>query len=169
LAIVAFLIGAVSALPWHVAPVGSVGLTAAMVLLVPLIALLAALGLGLGVAARVRRTTLSRLSRLAAAVRRVADGEADRVEDPLGSATSAELAEAINRALKVASVLGNVGEGAIAVDRTYPVVERFGELPVGKIVLVQSVKLQSSLKAGAAQLISNSFRARVRWDVAGVV
>jgi hypothetical protein len=56
LAIVAFLVGAVSVLPWTAAvarggPAGGIA-----VLLVPLVALAAALGLGLVVAARVRRT-----------------------------------------------------------------------------------------------------------------
>lgn len=103
LAIVSFLIGALSALPWRAGPVGGAALTAAMILLLPLVTLLLSLGLGLLVAARVRRATLARLSAFAAQVRKAAEGEIDRVADPLGSGPSAELADAIN------DVLGRAG------------------------------------------------------------
>jgi glucose dehydrogenase len=99
LSIVSFLIGAVSALPWRAGPLGGPALTAAMVLLVPLLALLAALGLGLVVAARVRRTTLSRVANCAAHVRQAMNGEIDSIGDPLGTEPSRELARAITDVL----------------------------------------------------------------------
>lgn len=99
LAISSFLVGTLSALPWRAAPVGSAPLVAAMVLLVPLVALLAALGLGLWVAARVRRATLSRLERCAGQVRQAMNGEISAVADPLGTGPSADLAGAINEVL----------------------------------------------------------------------
>lgn len=99
LAIVAFLIGTVSALPWRMAPLGGAAVTALAVLFVPLVALLAALGLGIAVAARLRRGTLSALSALTVQVEQARAGEIDRVLDPLGTKPTAELAAAINEVL----------------------------------------------------------------------
>lgn len=103
LAIVAFLVGAVSVIPWKAAAAAGGAADIALVLLLPLVALLAALGLGLFVAGRVRRATLGGLSSMAAQVRAAAETGRSPVSDPLGTRASSELAEAINEVLERAA------------------------------------------------------------------